>query len=110
MWTDEYGELDDDDETMFEFANAMLNTLSVLSAFHLAIQRTRKTQSRVSQRQSVISRSHSRFSALTPPPENPGTKTRKHAATGKRHVLLRTVRNCVHRAQSRRFQPRTQSY
>ena len=45
-----------------------------------------------------------RFSALAPPPENPGTKTRKHAAMGKRHVL-RTVRNCVHRAHSRRFQP-----
>ena len=40
MWTDEYGELDDDDETMFEFANAMLNTLSVLSAFHLATANT----------------------------------------------------------------------
>ena len=55
MWTDEYGELDDDDETMFEFANAMLNTLSVLSAFHFLATRTANTENPVTSQSASVS-------------------------------------------------------
>ena len=110
MWTDEYGELDDDDETMFEFANAMLNTLSVLSAFHLAT-RTANTESPVTSQSASVTYItvplQIPFSALTPKPGDQNAETRGDGKTScvENCEELRAPRTVSAR---RRFQPRTQ--
>ena len=80
----------DDDETMFEFANAMLNTLSVLSAFHLAT-RTANTENPVTSQsasQSLISRSHSRFRSPRSPLHRK-TRGPKRGNTRRRENVMR---------------------